>query len=222
MQNFVSQTFIPINRSAKIFGLSLFAMIICTVIVDELILSNYIIPNNVDQLELDINQDSSKLLFASLFYTLILIFDSIIAISAYHIFKSTNRQLALATSLLRIIYVAIAGIGVVFFAVDVIDVHSYHSIKLLGYAFFTLHIFCMGYIVFLSKYIPCFFPAMLFIASFCYVPAFYFPDHFSDPILGIFALFMALGEVSLGIWLLKNDNNLTTSISEYNISNAQS
>ena len=92
-------------------------------------------------------------------------------------------------------------------AFQMVDVYSYINIKLLGYIFFALHIFALGYSVFKSGYIPKSLGILLIIASFTY--AIFFVDlHLPEVLEVIIMLTMALAELSLSIWLMVKRNSL--------------
>ncbi|MBA7606238.1 hypothetical protein ES703_13386 [subsurface metagenome] len=82
------------------------------------------------------------------------------------------------------------------------DVYSYGTIKLIGYIFFTAHVFVLGYSVFKSGYIPRSLGVLLIIASFCYIILLFGNFLVPEALLPIFVVPAAIAELSLGIWLL--------------------
>jgi hypothetical protein len=83
-----------------------------------------------------------------------------------------------------------------------IDVYSYGTTKLIGYIFFTAHIFVLGYSVFKSNYIAKGLGVLLIIAAFCYIILLYGNFLVPEALLVIFVVPAAIAELSLGIWLL--------------------
>ncbi|MHA2090120.1 MAG: DUF4386 domain-containing protein [Candidatus Kariarchaeaceae archaeon] len=94
------------------------------------------------------------------------------------------------------------------------DEHTYETIKLVGYLFFTSHLFVAGYSVYKSVYITQVLGILLIIASFSYIIAFYIDLVVTIPeaLLLIFMLFMIIGEISLGLWLFIKANHLLVSL----------
>ena len=85
---------------------------------------------------------------------------------------------------------------------QVIDVYSYGTIKLIGYIFFTAHLFVLDYSIFKSGYIPKILGVLLIIASFIYIIVFYADFLVPEALLLILMVPAVIAELSLGIWLL--------------------
>jgi ABC-type transport system involved in cytochrome c biogenesis permease subunit len=81
-------------------------------------------------------------------------------------------------------------------------VYSYVTVKLIGYIFFTGHIFFLGYAVLKSGYIPKGFGILLLIAFLCYIVLLYGKSYVPEALLPIFVVPAAIAELALGIWLL--------------------
>ena len=105
-------------------------------------------------------------------------------------------------------------ISVLALAFQFIDVSSYGTIKLIGYLFFTCHIFVTGYTVYISGYIPRIFGVLLILAFFSYILAFYLSFLVPEALLLIFMLFMIIGELSLSLWLLFKGGKIPELISK--------
>jgi len=144
-------------------------------------------------------------------YLIILALDAAIALGLFILLKPVNRILASLSGNFRLFYVAIMVIGVLALAFKFIDVNSYGTVKLIGYLFFTCHIFVTGYTVFMSGYIPRIFGVLLILAFFSYVLAFYVSFLVPEALLLIFMLFMIIGELSLSVWLLLKANRFPES-----------
>jgi hypothetical protein len=92
-------------------------------------------------------------------------------------------------------------------AFQAMDVYDYASIKLVGYMFFSLHIFVLGYSVLKSGYIPKSLGVLLMVASFTYI-VFFVDFHLPKSLMTIIMLTMAIAELALSIWLILKRNGL--------------
>ena len=206
MKNLIAN--ISPRKAAIVAGGAFIISFILAVIVDNFTLPNFIIPGDTAALANDINANERLFNIAVIMYLIILALDAVIALGLYIVLKPANRKLASLTGIFRLLYVAIVVIGVLALAFQFIEVYSYGSIKLIGYLFFTCHIFVLGYLVFKSGYIPRILGVLLMIASFCYVPAFYVNFPFPKAVLLFFMIFMIMGELSLSLWLLLKNAKL--------------
>ena len=180
-------------------------------IVDDFILPNFIRPGDTAALAKDIKANEILFSTAAVVYLIILFCDVSIALGLYVIFTPVNKNLAMFIAVLRLLYVIFAVIGILALILQFIDVYSYETIKLIGYIFFACHLFVTGYSVFKSSYIPRIFGIFLIIASFCYIT---FYVNFPGRLLLIIMLCMALGEMSLDIWLLLKSAKISKMIKE--------
>lgn len=116
-------------------------------------------------------------------------------------------MLAFLTGSLRLLYAGAVGIGVLALAFQFIDVYSYASIKILGYLFFALHVFILGYSVLRSGYIPKSLGILLILASFTYV-VFFVDVQLPEALMVMIMLIMAIAELALSIWLIVKRDSL--------------
>ena len=145
--------------------------------------------------------------FAVFGYLLVLVLDSIIGLALYVVLKPSNKNLALLTAILRLLYAFVLVGGLFALVIQVVDVYGYANIKLIGYIFFSLHIFVLGYSVFKSGYIPKILGVLLIFASFTYIIFFKELD-LSEIFEVMIMLTMAIAELSLSIWLMVKRNML--------------
>ena len=138
---------------------------------------------------------------------LVLALDAIIGLALYIVLKPSNKDLAALTAILRLLYAFTLIIGVSALALQSIDVYDYASIKLLGYVFFALHIFVLGYSVFKSDYIPKSLGILLVVASFTYI-VFFVDFLLPETVKVITMLTMAVSELLLSIWLIAKRKRL--------------
>ena len=188
--------------AAIVVGLGLIISFILAFFVDDFILSNFIRPGDTATLASDIKANEMLFHIAVAGYLIILTLDAAIALALYVILKPANKSLASLTAVLRLLYTAIMVISVLALVFQFIDVYSYVTIKLIGYIFFTCHLFVTGYSVFKSGYIPRGLGVLLIVASFCYVMLFYVNFLVPEALLLIFFVPAVIGELSLGLWLL--------------------
>jgi len=92
-------------------------------------------------------------------------------------------------------------------------VYGYETMKKFAYVFFTFHLFVTGYSVFKSSYIPRVLGAMLIVVSFCYI-VFFVDFRLSELLSLVVMLYMAIGEISLDLWLLLKNAKLQEMIEE--------
>ena len=206
MKNLIAD--ISIRKAARVIGIAFIVSFILAVFVGNFILPNFINPGDTETLANDIKDNEQQFSIAIVVYLIILALDAAIALGFYILLKPTNRILASLSGNLRILYVVIMVISVVALAFQFIDVSSYGTIKLIGYLFFTCHIFVTGFTIFMSGYISRIFGVLLMIAFFSYVLAFYVSFLVPEVLLLIFMLFMIIGELSLSLWLLLKGANL--------------
>ena len=204
------------QKAAIVVGIVFITSLFLAILVDNFILPNFIIPGDSAALSNDIKANERLFSIAVVLYLIILALDATIAVALYIVLKPVNRKLASLTGIFRLLYAAIMVIGVLALALQFIDVYSYGTIKLIGYIFFTCHLFVTGYIVFKSGYIPKPLGVLLIVVSFCYVMAFYITILVPLPIvlLLIFMVCMIMGELSLSLWLILKSTKLPKMIEE--------
>ncbi|GAG66478.1 unnamed protein product [marine sediment metagenome] len=212
MKNLITK--ISQSQAARIVGIAFIISFILAIIVGNFILPNFINPGDTEALANDIEDNEQLLSTAVVGYLLILAFDTAIALGLFILLKPTNRILAFLSGNLRLLYVATMVISVLALTFQFIDVSSYGTIKLIGYLFFTCHIFVTGYTVYISGYIPRIFGVLLMLAFFSYILAFYLSFLVPEALLLIFMLFMIIGELSLSLWLLFKGGKIPELISK--------
>ncbi|MEO1137459.1 MAG: DUF4386 family protein, partial [Pseudomonadota bacterium] len=102
-------------------------------------------------------------------------------------------------------------IGLFALVFQMIDVYGYAAVKSLGYVFFALHIFILGYSILKSGYIPKTLGILLILASFTYA-VFFVDIPLPKIFLVLIMLTMASAELALSIWLIVKRNCLPESI----------
>ena len=201
------------QKAAIVIGIAIIISYFLAFFVDDFLLPNFIRPGDTAALARDIKANEMLFGIAVIGYLCILTCDAVVALGLYVIFKPVNKNLALLTAVLRLIYVAFAIFGIFLLTSQIIDVYSYETIKLIGYIFFACHLFVTGYSVFKLGYIPRVLGVLLIAASFCYI-IFYVNDLVPEALLLIIMLYMAVGEISLDIWLLLKNAKIHEMIEE--------
>lgn len=205
MKNLIAN--LPTSKAAMVVGVAFITSIIVVTIVDDFLLANFVVPGDTTALARDIETNGKLFGFAVVGYLIVLVLDSIIGLALYVVLKPSNKNLALLTATLRLLYAGILISGLFALVVHIVDVYGYATIKLFGYIFFSLHIFVLGYSVFKSGYIPKFLGVLLIIASFTYI-VFFIDFYLSEILEVIIMLTMAIAELSLSVWLMVKRSRL--------------
>ena len=195
------------SKAALVVGIAFITSIIIVTIVDDFLLANFVVPGDTAALAKDIKANGWLFGFSVMGYLLVLALDSIIGLALYVVLKPSNKNLAMLTATLRLLYAGILVIGLFALVLHIVDVYGYENIKLLGYIFFSLHIFVLGYTVSKSGYIPRILGVLLINASFTYI-VFFIDFHLPEEIKLILMFIMAVAELSLSIWLMVKRSSL--------------
>lgn len=209
MKNLISN--LSTSNAAMIVGIAFITSVIIVTIVDDYLLANFVVPGDTGILAKDIESNGRLFGFAVVGYLIVLVLDSIIGLALYVVLKPANKNLALLTATLRLLYAGILASGLFVLVIQLVDVYGYATIKLFGYVFFALHIFMLGYVTIKSGYIPKILGVLLIMASFTYV-VFFIDLHLSEAMGVIIMLIMASAELSLSIWLIAQRNKLPENI----------
>lgn len=205
MKNYVLN--LSISKAAVTVGVAFIASLIIVTIIDDFLLSNFVVPGDTDLLAIDIQANNTLFGLAVIGYLVVLVLDAIIGLALFVVLKSANQVLAMITSALRLLYAVTLVLGLFALVFQSIDVYGYALIKQIGYVFFTFHLFALGFSIIHSGYLPKSLGVLLIIASFTYVV--FFIDHsLPDMLTTVLMLIMALAELSLSIWLIAKRNHL--------------
>ena len=205
MKKFIAN--LSTRNAGMVVGIAFIISVIIVSIVDDILLPNFVVPGDTGALARDIEANGNLFVFAMFGYLIVLALDSIIGLALYVVLKPANRRLALLTAVFRLLYAFILMIGLFFLAIQIIDAYAYASVKLIGYLFFGLHIFILGYSVFKTGYIPKSLGVLLMLASFTYT-VFFVDLQLPEALELIIMLTMLAAELSLSIWLLVKRNAL--------------
>lgn len=199
MKNLIAN--ISQRKAAMAVGIAFITSVFIVTLIDDVLLANFIVPGDTATLARDIEANGRIFGYAVVGYLLVLALDSIIGLALYIVLKPANKKLALLTVVFRLLYAGILTIGLFALAFQIVDVYGYASMKLVGYLFFALHIFVLGYSVFKSGYIPKNLGVLLSIASFTYI-VFFVDLRLPEALQIVIMSIMLIAELSLSIWLL--------------------
>ncbi|WP_185964365.1 DUF4386 domain-containing protein [Aliikangiella marina] len=199
------------SNAALVVGIAFIVSVIIVTIVDDFLLANFVIPGDTSALARDIEAKRSLFGFAVAGYTVVLILDSIIGLALYIVLKPYNKTLAFLTATFRLLYAGILIIGLIALVLEFVTVYEYALVKLLGYVFFALHIFMLGYCALRSGYIPKIIGVLLIIASFTYL-IFFIDAEFPETLQIVFMIIMGSAELLLSIWLIIKRNSLPVNV----------
>jgi hypothetical protein len=195
------------RKAGMVVGVAFIISIFIVTLVDDFLLANFVVPGDVEALARDIETNKKLFGFAVIGYLIVLVLDSIIGFALYVVLKPANKNLALVTGALRLLYACSLIIGLFALVFQTIDVYGYAAIKLFGYLFFALHILVLGYSVFKSGYIPKSLGILLMFASFTYV-VFFIDLNLPQTINASIMVIMGLAELLLSIWLIAKRKKL--------------
>ncbi|MFX1513493.1 MAG: DUF4386 domain-containing protein [Promethearchaeota archaeon] len=214
-------------KLAKAAGIAYFLMIINAIFAQYFVRETLIIPGNAIKTATNITDSEMLFRMAVAAYLIILTLDVLLAWLFYILFKPVNKDLALLSSIFRLIYSAINGINQVFFllALEVLGDADYMTALgpgqsqalamtflniaeygfIIGLTFFGFHLAILGYIVLKSDYFPKIIGIGVIVAGIGYILDNYTTIIFADNaeiISMILMLPMVIREAGFALWLL--------------------
>lgn len=214
---------ISLRKAAIVAGFGLLIMIIPAIFANFFVLASLIVPG--DAATTANNIMANELLFRTAIcsFIIVIILDLVVAWALYVFLKQVNKSLSLLAAWFRLVYATIFGISLLnlFFVLQLLSGADYltvfetaqlHAQVMLflnafdygwhiGFVFFGLHLFVLGYLVFKSGYIPRILGVLLIIASLGYLI-----DSFGKFLLpnydATISLFTFIGELIFPFWLL--------------------
>ena len=216
-------TDISLRKAAIVAGFGLLIMSIFAIFAEFFVRQNLIVPG--DAATTANNIIANELLFRSgiCSFIIVIILDVVVAWALYVLLKPVNKSLSLLTAWFRLVYATIFGIALLNLVIvlhllsgaDYLRVFETDQLPAqvmlflnvfsygwqIGYVFFGLHLFVLGYLVFKSGYIPRILGVLLIIAGLGYLidsfAIFLLPN--SKVAIGMFTFF---GELVFMFWLL--------------------
>jgi hypothetical protein len=221
---------ISLRKAALIAGITIFIIAIAAAFAVGVVDTRLIIEGDAAATLNNIKK-SIWLFQAGIFsWLIILICDIVISWALYIFFKQTDSSLSLLGAWFRLAYSTILGIAILNLVLVTIllstehqllfnetahlksllmlFVTAFHKMWSFGLIIFGVHLLIIGFLVMKSSFIPRILGILLLIASFSYIfihiMYLFLPqyDNITGLIENILSLPMALGELSLGIWML--------------------
>lgn len=217
------------NKISKIIGLSILIMAISAGFSYGLVYNKLIINDNASVTMNNISNSIYLFRWGIFGWLITILCDIIASWGLYLYFKEVNKKLALLGCLLRLFYTTILTIAIsnlisilVLFNRNseilsltseqlqnqlVIFIGNFNTIWSFGLIFFGLHLLIISYLMLKSKFIPKILVILLFVAAFSYITIhfsyIFIPQYETITIFieKILSIPMAIGELSLGIWL---------------------
>lgn len=218
------------RKAALITGIAIIVIALSAGIAVGVVDSKLIVNNDSTATMNNIKSNLSLFNVGVFSWLITLIFDIVISWSLYIFLKQVNSSLSLLGAWFRLIYAAILAVAILNYVLVAVLLNSsnsflgndptqlknlvmlfiigFHRTWSLGLIIFGLHLFIIGYLSVKSGFIPKLIGILLIIAAFSYICIHimysFFPqcDSFTKLLESILSLPMALGELSLGIWML--------------------
>jgi len=230
-------TDISLRKAAIIAGFSYLIIFVLGILANFFILENLIVPGDAARTVNNIVGNEGQFRLGILGFTIMVIFDVVVAWALYILLKPVNNSLSLLAAWLRLVNATIFGIALynLFSVLRLLSDTNYLTLLdtgqlqaqvmlfltafndtwLIGLIFFGIHLAVLGYLIIRSGFIPKFIGILLVIASLGYLI-----DSFANVLLvnyveyaEIFMLIVivpgVIGELSLTFWLLLKGRKLT-------------
>ena len=211
------------RQAAIIAGFGLLIMTIFYVFADFFIFQNLIVPGDAKTTANNILANELLFRIGICSFTIVIVLDVVVAWALYVLLKPVNKSLSLLAAWFRLVYATIFGIAlanlfsvlrllsdadfVTVFEIDqlyaqvMLSLNAFSDGWQIGYVFFGLHLFVLGYLVFKSGYIPKILGVLLIIAGLGYLidsyAIFLLPNY--EATIGYVTF---IGEVLFMLWLL--------------------
>jgi hypothetical protein len=223
------QSSISQRQAAIIAGITLVLMAIVAGFAYGFVFTSLVVPGNAVATSQNIT--NSEILFRGgiLGWLIILVLDVLVAWALYIFLKPANKNLALLAAWLRLVYASMLGIAVLNLVFVLLLVrgadtlkafdphqinaqvlfflHAFSSVWSLSLIVFGCHLLVLGYIAFMSGFIPKIFGVLLIVSSLCYlltnVATLLYPNYeqYKATVETILSAPMAIGELAFGVWL---------------------
>jgi hypothetical protein len=218
------------RKAALVAGIGSLIMFFAAIVAEFLARQGLVVPGNAAETAQNIMTHETLFRAGIFSYLIILILDVVLAWAFYVFLKQVNKSLSLLTAWFRLVYTAVFGAallnlvsvlrlisGADFLTVSGTDqLHDQMMLSLtafgdgwaIGYMFFSLHVFFLGYLIIRSGYVPRILGILLIIASVGYLTDnlanLLLPDYLNyKTIFMVIVMVPAIaGELGLAVWLL--------------------
>ncbi len=214
---------VSLRKAARIAGFGLLFMIIPAIFANFFVLEILTVPGDAATTAHNIVANQSLFRIGICSFIIVVVLDVVVAWALNVLLKPVNKSLSLLMAWFRLVYATIFGIALAnlfgvlhllsgadyltVFGTD--QLHAQVMLSLdafsygwqIGYVFFGLHLFVLGYLVFKSGYIPRILGVLLIIAGLGYLidsfAIFLLPNY--DAAVGLVTF---VGELIFMLWLL--------------------
>ena len=218
---------ISLRKAALIAGFAYMANFLFG--IGNLLLENLIVRGDAATTASNIMASETQFRVGIAMWLIVLVADVVVAWALYIFLRPVSDSLSLLTAWIRLVYVAVAAIAVVYL-LSVLDIlsgvdeyersqpdslnaqamrllKSYDNAFNVGFGFFGLHILGLGYLIVRSDYIPTVLGVLLIIASVAYLidsfACFLSSSYGNNEAHSlVFAVPAIISELSLTVWLL--------------------
>jgi hypothetical protein len=214
---------ISLRKAAIVAGFGLLIMSILAAFANFYVLPSLIVPGDAATTANNIMANELLFRIGICSFTIVIVLDVVVAWALYVLLKPVNKSLSLLAAWFRLVYATIFGISlanlfnvlrllsdadyVTVFEIDqlyaqvMLSLNAFSDGWQIGYVFFGLHLFVLGYLVFKSGYIPKILGVLLIIAGLGYLidsyAIFLLPNY--EATIGYVTF---IGEVLFMLWLL--------------------
>ena len=214
---------ISLRKAAIVAGFGLLIMSILAAFANFYVLPSLIVPGDAATTANNIMANELLFRIGICSFTIVIVLDVVVAWALYVLLKPVNKSLSLLAAWFRLVYATIFGIALAnlfsvlrllsdadyltVFEIDqlyaqvMLSLNAFSDGWQIGYVFFGLHLFVLGYLVFKSGYIPKILGVLLIIAGLGYLidsyAIFLSPNY--EATIGYVTF---IGEVLFMLWLL--------------------
>ncbi len=212
------------QRKAAIFaGLGLLIMTILAIFANFFVFQKLIIPGNAAATAGNITANGMLFRIGIFSFLIVIVMDVVAAWALYVFLKPVNRSLSLLASWFRLVYSAIFAVALINYynifqilsnaeylkaftndqihAKVLLSINAFNDGWNIGFVFFGIHLALIGYLVFISGYMPRILGVLLAAAGLGYLVDSLGKILFSNYNFTI-AMFTFIGELLLMFWLL--------------------
>ncbi len=231
------------RKSALVGGIGSLIMFFAAIVAEFLARQNLLVPGNAAATAHNIMTHGTLFRSGIFCYLIILVLDVVLAWAFYIFLKQVNKSLSLLTAWFRLVYTAVFGASLLHLVsvlrltggaeyLTVFASEQLHAQILLsftafgdgwavGFMFFSLHLFFLGYLIFRSGYVPRILGIFLIIASVGYLSDnlayLLLPDYlnYQNILMVIVTVPAIIGEMGFALWLLIKGGKVASRNADY-------
>ncbi|NAY91340.1 DUF4386 family protein [Muricauda sp. JGD-17] len=187
------------------------------------VFENLIVPEDVNTTVENIMGNEQQFRIGICSYLVVIILDILVAWALYVFLKPVNSNISLLTAWFRLIYSGIYAVALANYfkvleflnstellsesgrnglnAEIMLSLNAFNDTWAIGFAFFGLHLFLLGYLAFKADYVPKIWGVLLLIAGLSYLIDYFFRFLFPEVNLPL-STYLGWGEPVFMFWLL--------------------